>query len=691
MSPIDLDPEKQIRDVRHHQSSQMEDPNKCLTTKTSIFATTVEFSVKFHKAWETYEIYKCLGCGGTGTVYEARRTSISVSDGSSQRSLAMKFLSLDKEIDVLRQIPTACYDMKNIVRYRAYIGKTNVFGTKDRWGVVFMDLARNGCLIDWLLRPHRSNRLRFPEHIARRIMLDLISSLGTLRKNGVCHRDVKCENIFIDSQGRFLLGDFGHVHVGRGKNKNHPDFMRMKPPKGEKVGTKDYNPPELLNLRLGANYDSEKVDVFQLGYTLLCLLTNQDLFKLGKGKDGNGKHIVFSREMFDPNNDVQFWTKWDHVRKHPMFIAINMKQEGYRISAPCRKLLSAMLHPNPDERPTFEQLLSARKCNVDDSTNRLAWLSLGNDICSLHELYHELHDRIGGGDIDAFVNTEQKWIKVLRTLSAARAFKASGNRRRRRRSMADHGNYEDDNDNDDDSDEIRGKKIRRTSNYDSGTSASYDRSSNDSSKRVDDVVVIENRDTEAERSLFAASALECWGNTPVRPSMTWDIFLRDNSIEATQKLLDNLEKSLFDEFTGLKISKEESRLPEYWNMCCVCKNENYSFNATLMQDDYHDKEETSQCEGGKSDLNALVLHVRRNHGNALQIQSKLNQIFHSEQLSDLWGESCPIYRSISRQSSIKSSDEGRDISRSVSNASDSVVEVANKGWTVLKKLFGFGS
>ena len=111
---------------------------------------------------------------------------------------------------------------KNLVHYRAYIKETMMFSkvaaTKPSsvglsCGVILMDLARHGTLIDWIMRVHRSGRRHLPDPVARRVLMDMIAGLSQLLKYGLSHRDLKGDNVFLDCQGRFVIGDLGHVKI----------------------------------------------------------------------------------------------------------------------------------------------------------------------------------------------------------------------------------------------------------------------------------------------------------------------------------------------------------------------------------------------------------------------------------------------------------------------------------------------
>jgi len=69
---------------------------------------------------------------------------------------------------------------------------------------VLMPLAENGDLYTRFLHIHHDERT-----IAKHVILPLLSALAYLHARGVIHRDVKLENILLDSRGSVQLADLG--------------------------------------------------------------------------------------------------------------------------------------------------------------------------------------------------------------------------------------------------------------------------------------------------------------------------------------------------------------------------------------------------------------------------------------------------------------------------------------------------
>lgn len=93
-----------------------------------------------------------------------------------------------------------------------------------------------------------------------------------------------------------------------------------------------------------------------------------------------------------------------------------------------RALLNRMISFDPRHRPTFEDLELAAQGNTHDTS--LKWLS-GEGVCTLSDLYEELHERICGqspGEMQVFINTKAKWKKVNTHMRAVMGFASTGKR-----------------------------------------------------------------------------------------------------------------------------------------------------------------------------------------------------------------------------------------------------------------------
>lgn len=106
-------------------------------------------------------------------------------------------------------------------------------------------------------------RKSMSEYEIKSITRQCISAVNHLHKNGVVHRDIKDENLIIDSNGVIKLIDFGSsAYIKQG-------------PFDVFVGTLDYAAPEVLN---GQSYEGAPQDVWSLGILLYTLVYKENPF-----------------------------------------------------------------------------------------------------------------------------------------------------------------------------------------------------------------------------------------------------------------------------------------------------------------------------------------------------------------------------------------------------------------------------
>lgn len=126
--------------------------------------------------------------------------------------------------------------------------------------VLVMEFAAGGDLLRYVRQ-----RRRLEESIARELFKQLLDGIGHIHSMGVVHRDIKLENLLLDSYGCLKIADFG-VAVVRSPGRRLSDYC----------GTPSYIAPEIL---LEAGYDGQPVDVWSAGIVLYAMLCGRVPFK----------------------------------------------------------------------------------------------------------------------------------------------------------------------------------------------------------------------------------------------------------------------------------------------------------------------------------------------------------------------------------------------------------------------------
>ncbi|MBE9038966.1 serine/threonine protein kinase [aff. Roholtiella sp. LEGE 12411] len=142
--------------------------------------------------------------------------------------------------------------------------------------------------------PSLGLRRSFHPQEIKQIALSILEILVYLQNqvNPIIHRDIKPENILVDEQLNAYLVDFGLARV-QGAKIALSSFV---------AGTPGFMPPEE---QLGHAL-TEASDLYSLGVTLICLLTNTRSVEIGKLIDDN-YHFCFQQLVPHINPRFQSW------------------------------------------------------------------------------------------------------------------------------------------------------------------------------------------------------------------------------------------------------------------------------------------------------------------------------------------------------------------------------------------------
>ena len=206
-----------------------------------------------------YEVLAPLGAGGMGEVYRAHDTRL-------DREVAVKVLpaSLSNNAETLRRF-------KREARAAA-VSHPNLlaifdFGTEQGLPYIVTELLQGETLRERLRRGPLSQRKSIE------IALQVAQGLGTAHEKGIVHRDLKPENVFVTTDGRIKILDFGLATLTRAATSSDSTLSLATSP-GQVVGTPGYMSPEQVR---GLSADARS-DIFALGALLYEMLSAQRAF-----------------------------------------------------------------------------------------------------------------------------------------------------------------------------------------------------------------------------------------------------------------------------------------------------------------------------------------------------------------------------------------------------------------------------
>lgn len=117
----------------------------------------------------------------------------------------------------------------------------------------------------------------------------LVDAVCAIHERGAIHRDIKTKNIFVATDGRLVLGDFGIVFFANG-NRQTKTF--------EKVGTFHWMAPwAYRNERLAIEEITPALDIFPLAKVLWAMISGRDGFPLWEcDRDENNLEKIFPHD-----------------------------------------------------------------------------------------------------------------------------------------------------------------------------------------------------------------------------------------------------------------------------------------------------------------------------------------------------------------------------------------------------------
>ena len=130
-----------------------------------------------------------------------------------------------------------------------------------------MEYAEGGDLSSYLTQQKLLN-----EDITRKIFQQIIDGIYYLHQIGVCHRNLKLENIFFSSKKRdsIKIINFGHSNLYlTGVSSDNPTLSFGAEFLETPYGSLEYTPPEMI---LGCKYDGLLLDIWSCGIILYTML-----------------------------------------------------------------------------------------------------------------------------------------------------------------------------------------------------------------------------------------------------------------------------------------------------------------------------------------------------------------------------------------------------------------------------------
>ncbi|XP_041447176.1 microtubule affinity regulating kinase 2 S homeolog isoform X8 [Xenopus laevis] len=289
-------------------SSSSNKPNM-LRSRTSIAATADE-----QPHIGNYRLLKTIGKGNFAKVKLARHVltgkevAVKIIDKTQLNSSSLQ--KLFREVRIMK-----------VLNHPNIVNLFEVIETEKTLYLV-MEYASGGEVFDYLVAHGRMK-----EKEARAKFRQIVSAVQYCHQKLIVHRDLKAENLLLDSDMNIKIADFGFSNEFTFGNKL--DTFCGSPP---------YAAPELFQ---GKKYDGPEVDVWSLGVILYTLVSGSLPF--------DGQNLKELRER----------------------VLRGKYRIPFYMSTDCENLLKKFLILNPSKRGTLEQIMRDRWMNVGHEEDEL--------------------------------------------------------------------------------------------------------------------------------------------------------------------------------------------------------------------------------------------------------------------------------------------------------------------------------
>lgn len=246
----------------------------------------------------SYTDAKVIGNGSFGVVYQAKLVE-------SQELVAIKKVLQDKrfknrELQIMRKL-----EHHNIVKLKYFF-----YSAGEKKDEVFLNLVLEYVpeTVYRVARHYSKSKQTIPIIFIKLYMYQLFRSLAYIHSQGVCHRDIKPQNLLLDPDtGVLKLCDFGSAKV----------LVRGEP-NVSYICSRYYRAPELI---FGATDYTCQIDVWSAGCVLAELLLGQPIFPGDSGVDQLVEIIKVlgtpTREQIREMNPNYSEFKFPQIKAHP--------------------------------------------------------------------------------------------------------------------------------------------------------------------------------------------------------------------------------------------------------------------------------------------------------------------------------------------------------------------------------------
>lgn len=267
----------------------------------------------------SYTDTRVIGNGSFGVVYQARLAE-------NNEMVAIKKVLQDKrfknrELQIMRKL-----DHCNIVSLRYFF-----YSSGEKKDELYLNLVMEFVpeTVYRVARQFSKSKQTIPVLFVKLYMYQLFRSLAYIHSCGICHRDIKPQNLLLDPETAVLkLCDFGSAkQLVRGE------------PNVSYICSRYYRAPELI---FGATNYTPSIDIWSAGCVLAELLLGQPIFPGDSGVDQLVEIIKVlgtpTREQIHEMNPNYTEFKFPQIKAHPWSKVFRSRTPSEAIAL-CSRLL----------------------------------------------------------------------------------------------------------------------------------------------------------------------------------------------------------------------------------------------------------------------------------------------------------------------------------------------------------------
>lgn len=324
-----------LKDVRTQSEQQERVPEGRITEGEDSTGNAVIMETKITKPQGcqsvTYTTEKIVGTGSFGVVYKA--TCVETGETVAVKKVLQDRRFKNRELQIMRLL-----DHPNIVRLQ------HCFASHNEADETHLHLVLDYVpdTVYRMCRQYTKNASRVPLLLIKLYIYQLCRALAYIHRMGICHRDIKPQNLLVNTKTHQLkLCDFGSAKV---LVKGEPNISY--------ICSRYYRAPELV---FGATEYTTSIDVWSVGCVMAELIIGQPVFPGDSGVDQLVEIIKVlgtpTREEVNAMNPNYTDFKFPQIKPHPLCKVLK------KVPSEAVDLASKLLVYNPSRRISALQAL----------------------------------------------------------------------------------------------------------------------------------------------------------------------------------------------------------------------------------------------------------------------------------------------------------------------------------------------